>query len=151
MDNVQDLLNRKGGEVWTIGPGETVLDAIQKMADKDVGSLVVIEDGEPVGIFTERHYAREVFLKGRQSSTTPIRDVMSTRVICASPDQTIDECMAVMTNKRIRHLPVLDHGELVGIVSIGDLVKSKIADQEFLIDQLTQYIHGSVRQHDTED
>ena len=151
MDAVRDLLSSKGSNVWTIQSDQTVLGAIQKMAEQDVGSLVVIEDGKLAGIFTERHYAREVFLKGRQSSTTPIRDVMSTRVICASPDQTIDECMAVMTNKRIRHLPVLDHGELVGIVSIGDLVKSKIADQEFLIDQLTQYIHGSVRQHDTED
>jgi CBS domain-containing protein len=145
MDTVRNLLNSKGGEVWTIQPDETVLDAIQKMAEQDVGSLVVIEDGKLAGIFTERHYSREVFLKGRQSPTTPIRDVMSTRVICASPDQTIDECMAVMTDKRIRHLPILDEGKLVGIVSVGDLVKNRISDQEFVIDQLTQYIHGPVR------
>jgi CBS domain-containing protein len=107
-----------------------------------VGALVVIEDRKPVGIFTERHYARNVFLKGRRSPTTSIRDIMNTRIVCATPEQTIEECMAVMTDKRIRHLPVLDHGKLVGIVSIGDLVKSKIADQEFTIEQLVHYIHG---------
>jgi CBS domain-containing protein len=150
MDTVRELINSKGDEVWTIQPDETVLDAIQKMADHDVGSLVVIEDSKPVGIFTERHYAREVFLKGRHSPTTPIRGIMSTRVIYALPNQTIEECMAVMTDKRIRHLPVLDHEKLVGIVSIGDLVKSRIADQEFTIEQLTNYIHGPVRRRDTE-
>ena len=142
MDTVLQLLNTKGNEVWTVLPDETVLDAIQKMADKDVGSLVVIEDGKPVGIFTERHYARNVFLKGKHSPTTLIREVMSTRIVCVSPEQTIEECMAVMTDKRIRHLPILDHGELVGIVSIGDLVKSRLADQEFIIEQLAHYIHG---------
>lgn len=142
MDTVLQLLNSKGNEVWTIHPDETVLDAIQKMAAKDVGSLVVIEDGKPVGIFTERHYVRKVFLKGRHSPTTAIREVMSTHIVCVSPEQTIEECMAVMTDKRIRHLPVLDHGELVGIVSIGDLVKSRLADQEFIIEQLAHYIHG---------
>jgi len=142
MDTVRDLLNTKGGKVWTIQPDETVLDAIQTMAEQDVGSLVVIEDGKPIGIFTERHYAREVFLKGKRAPTTQIREIMSMRVIYASPEQTIEECMAVMTDKRIRHLPILDHGKLIGIVSIGDLVKSRIADQEFTIEQLTQYIHG---------
>ncbi|NCF26575.1 MAG: CBS domain-containing protein [Gammaproteobacteria bacterium] len=142
MDTLLQLLNSKGNEVWTIHPDETVLDAIQKMAAKDVGSLVVIEDGKPVGIFTERHYARKVFLKGRHSPTTAIREIMSTHIVCVSPEQTIEECMAVMTDKRIRHLPVLDHGELVGIVSIGDLVKSRLADQEFIIEQLAHYIHG---------
>ncbi len=148
MDNVRDLLNKKGHEVLTIGPDETVLDAIQKMADKDVGSLVVIEGGKPIGIFTERHYSREVFLKGRQSPTTSIREVMSTHVVCASLDQTIEECMAMMADRRIRHLPVLDGGELVGIVSIGDLVKARIHDQEFVIEQLIDYIHGPIRQRD---
>ena len=142
METVRQLLNSKGNEVWTIQPHETVLDAIQKMADKDVGALVVVKDGKPVGIFTERHYARKVFLKGRHSPITPIREIMSTRSVCASPEQTLEECMAVMTDKRVRHLPVLDHGKLVGIVSIGDLVKSKIVDQEFIIEQLVHYIHG---------
>ncbi len=142
METLLQLLNSKGNEVWTIHLDDTVLDAIQKMAEKDVGSLVVVEDGKPVGIFTERHYARKVFLKGRHSPTTPIREIMSTRSVCASPEQTIEECMAVMTVKRVRHLPVLDHGKLVGIVSIGDLVKSRIVDQEFIIEQLAHYIHG---------
>jgi len=142
VDTVLQLLNSKGNEIWTIHPDETVFDAIQKMAAKDAGSLVVIEDGKPVGIFTERHYARKVFLKGRHLPTTAIREIMSAHVVCVSPEQTIDECMAVMTDKRIRHLPVLDHGELVGIVSIGDLVKSRLADQEFIIEQLAHYIHG---------
>ncbi len=150
MDTVRELINSKGHEVWTIEPDATVLDAIQKLADHNIGSLVVIEDGKPVGMFTERHYAREVFLKGRHSPTTLIREIMSTHVIYASPDQSIEECMAVMTDKRIRHLPVLDHEKLVGIVSIGDLVKSKIADQEFIIEQLTHYIHGPVHQREGE-
>jgi CBS domain-containing protein len=135
MNTLRDLLDSKGREVWTIQPDETVLDAIQNMADHDIGSLVVTEDGEPVGIFTERHYAREVFLKGRHSPTTPIRDIMNTRVICASLEQTIEEGMAVMVDKRIRHLPVIDKG----------IVKSRIADQEVMIEQLTDYIHGPVR------
>ena len=112
------------------------------MAEKDVGALVVVENSKPVGIITERHYARNVFLKGRRSPTTPIREVMSTPIICASGEHSVEECMAVMTEKRIRHLPVLDQGELVGVVSIGDLVKSRIADQEFTIEQLVHYIHG---------
>ncbi len=142
MANVQQLLNAKSDQVWTADPDDTVLDAIRMMADKDVGALVVIEDGRPVGIFTERDYARNVVLEDRQSKTTPVRDVMSTRIVCASPEQTIEECMAVMTEKRVRHLPVLEDGKLAGIVSIGDLVKSRIADQEFLIEQLAHYIHG---------
>ena len=142
MANVQQLLNAKSDQVWTADPDDTVLDAIRMMADKDVGALVVIEDGRPVGIFTERDYARNVVLEDRQSKTTPVRDVMSTRIVCASPEQTIEECMAVMTEKRVRHLPVLEDGKLAGIVSIGDLVKSRIADQEFLIERLAHYIHG---------
>jgi CBS domain-containing protein len=142
MANVQQLLKGKSDQVWTAKPDDTVFDAVRMMADKDVGALVVIEDGKPIGIFTERDYARKVVLEDRQSKTTPVRDVMSTRIVCASPEQTIEECMAVMTDKRVRHLPVLDDGKLAGIVSIGDLVKSRIADQEFLIEQLAHYIHG---------
>ena len=151
METVGDVLNSKGSRVLTIESDGTVLGAIQKMAEHDVGSVVVIESGKPVGIFTERHYAREVFLKGRQSPNTPIREVMEDRVVCAAPEQTIEESMAVMTNKRIRHLPVIDEDKLVGIVSVGDLVKTRIADQEFTIEQLTNYIHGPVRQRDTGD
>ena len=142
MATVQQVLNGKGNEVWTLDPGETVLHAVRMMAEKDVGALVVVEGGKPVGIFTERDYARKMVLEDRDSKSTPVGDVMSTRIVCVSPDQTIEECMAVMTEKRVRHLPVLAEGKLVGIVSIGDLVKSRIADQQFIIDQLAHYIHG---------
>jgi len=145
MDNLRDLLKSKGTEVWTIDADKAVLDAIRMMAEKDVGSLVVVEAGKPVGILTERHYAREVFLKGRHSPTTPIREVMGTPVICASPKHTIPECMAMMTNKRIRHLPVVDQEQLVGIVSIGDLVKGQLQDQQFMIENLIEYIYGPSR------
>ncbi len=142
MDTVQHILDTKHGRVSTIQSHETVFDAIQKMAEQNIGSLVVMEGSAIAGIFTERHYAREVFLKGRRSPTTPIREVMSTNVICALPERTIDECMALMSDKHIRHLPIVEDETLVGIVSMGDLVKSKIADQKFVIDQLIDYIHG---------
>jgi CBS domain-containing protein len=132
----------KGHEVWSVHPDDSVFDAIKKMADKEVGSLVVLEDDRIVGIITERHYARNVILKGRSSPETQVRDIMTTRVVCTRPEQTVRECMAVMTEKRIRHLPVVDQKRLVGLVSIGDLVKSIIADQEFTIEQLIHYIHG---------
>ena len=144
MKTLNDLLKSKGAEVWTIQANEPVVDGIRKMAQQDVGSLVVTDGGKPVGIFTERHYAREVFLKGRQSPTTLIRDVMSSDVIYGSPDQEIDECIALMIDKRIRHLPVLDDGELAGLVSIGDLIRARIVEQEFMIEQLRDYIHGPV-------
>ena len=142
MTTVQQLLNQKGDTVWSVHPDDTVFDAIALMADKDVGSIVVIEDGKPVGIFTERHYARNVFLKGRASPTTTVGDAMSKHVVCARPEQTVEECMAVMTEKRVRHLPVLQRKKLVGVISIGDLVKSEIANQKFTIDQLVDYIHS---------
>ena len=142
MTTVQQLLDEKGHDVWSVGPDESVFDAIQKMATKDAGSLVVMEDGEPVGIFTERHYARDVVLKGKSSPTTPVRDIMATRLICVGPGQTVEECMAVMTENRVRHLPVLVDNRLVGLVSIGDLVKSIIADQKFTIEQLEHFITG---------
>ena len=142
MTTVQQLLDEKGHDVWSIHPDDSVFDAIRLMARKDVGALVVMEDGRPVGIFTERHYARNVFLEGKSSPKPRTRDIMTTDVICARPEQTIEECMAVMTSKRVRHLPVLQEGRLVGIVSIGDLVKSIIADRNFAIEQLEHYIRG---------
>ena len=142
MTTVQQLLDRKGGDVVSVHPDNSVFDAIQKMASKDVGSVIVMEDDKPVGILTERHYARNVILKGRSSPRTPVGDIMTTRVIYALPEQTVEECMAVMTEKRVRHLPVLDEERLVGIVSIGDLVKNIIADQKFVIEQLEHYIRG---------
>ena len=140
MTTMRQLLNEKGCDVCSVRPGDTVLDAIQEMADKNIGALMVLDGDKPVGIFTERLYAREVFLKGRGSPNTKISDVMARRVFYARLSQSVDECMAIMTEKRIRHLPVMDDDRLVGIVSIGDLVKNKIADQEFAIEQLEQYI-----------
>ena len=140
MTTVRQLLNEKGHNVFTFGPDETVFDAIRKMAKENIGSLVVCEGTKPIGIITERHYARNVFLKGRASPSTLVRDVMETQVLFARPDQTADECMAVMSDKRVRHLPVMDQGKLIGIISIGDLVKNIISDQKFTIDQLIHYI-----------
>ena len=140
MTIVRHILDKKGQLVWTIGPDDTVFAAIEEMARKDVGALVVVENGDPIGIFTERHYARDVFLKGRSSPTTVVKDVMRTGFLYVTPERTVEECMAIMTAERVRHLPVMDDGNLVGLISIGDLVKSIIEDREFVIDQLTNYI-----------
>jgi CBS domain-containing protein len=112
------------------------------MADEDIGSLVVIENDKPIGIITERHYSRNVALKGRTSPATRVRDIMETKILYARADQSVEECMVVMTDRKVRHLPVLDREKLVGIVSIGDLVKNIIKNQEFVIDQLVHYIHA---------
>lgn len=142
MTTVRHLLDRKGRRVHSIRPDASVFDALKIMAEKNIGSLVVLEDEKLVGIITERIYAREIALKGRTSAQTLVRDVMSTNVICVQPDQTVEECMAVMTKKTVRHLPVVEHGRVIGIVSIGDMVNSIIRDQEFIIDQLEHYIQG---------
>ena len=130
MKTVQHLLNEKGHEVYSVHPDDSVFDAIKKMADKNIGSLVVMVDDQIVGIITERHYARQVILEGKSSPETPVRDIMTTNVACARIDQTIPECMAVMTEKRVRHLPVVDQNRLVGLVSIGDVVKARMAEIE---------------------
>ena len=143
MTTVNQLLNHKGHKVHIAGPDDTVFDAIKKMAERDVGSLVVVEDGQPIGIFTERHYARNVFLKGRSSPKTLVRDAMSDRMIFARPEHSVGECMAIMTRHKIRHLPVLDGKELAGVISIGDLVQSTITEQKFNIEQLEHYIHSA--------
>ncbi len=145
MTTVRHILGEKGHQVWSLRPGDKVYDAIKMMADKDVGALVVLDDRKIVGIVTERQYARNVFLKGRASPQTRVDDIMEGNVVCVGPDQSIEECMALMTAKRMRHLPVIEHDELVGIVSIGDLVKSIISDREFVIEQLEHYIRGSAR------
>ncbi len=142
METLRQLLDKKGHEVWSVHPDDSVFDAIKKMADKNIGALVVLVGDQIVGIITERHYARNVILEGKSSPETPVRDIMTTPVVCARTDQTIPECMAVMTEERVRHLPVVDQNRLVGLVSIGDLVKSIIADQEFTIEQLIHYIQG---------
>ena len=142
MTTIQQLLDGKGHEVLSIEPDDTVLEAIRKMSDNDVGSLVVLEGEKLVGIITERHYARNVILKGRSSPKTTVKEVMSTRVVCARPEQLVQECMAVMTERAVRHLPILDKKRVIGVISIGDLVKSIISDQKFTIEQLEHYISG---------
>jgi CBS domain-containing protein len=142
MTTIKHVLDKKGHDVQFIHPDASVFDAIKLLAESDIGSLVVLDDDKLVGIITERHYAREIVLKGKTSSGTLVRDIMSKKVICTRPDQAVEECMAVMTARAVRHLPVLEHGRLVGIVSIGDMVNSIIADQKFVIEQLEHYIHG---------
>jgi CBS domain-containing protein len=142
MKTVRHILEGKGHEVWWVRPDDTVFDSLRLMADKGVGALLVMEGEKLVGIVTERDYARKVILEGKSSKTLQVRDLMTTRVLCVTPDRNVDECMAVMTDKRVRHLPVLDHKRVVGVVSIGDLVKATIGEQQMLIDQLQHYISG---------
>lgn len=142
MPTVRQVLEGKGFEVATIGPDASVYDAIAAMADKEIGSLVVIESGRVVGLISERDYARKVILKGRLSKDTRVREIMAVRVPYARPDQTVEECMAVLTDQRVRHLPVMENDRLIGIISIGDLVKAIIDEQKFIIDQLIHYITG---------
>ena len=142
MPTVRHVLNEKGHGVHHIHAGASVLDALKVMAEHNVGALVVFDQGHLVGIVTERDYARKIVLKGRTSPATSVREIMSTTVICARLDQTVEECMAVMTARAVRHLPVLENDELAGIVSIGDMVKCIIADQKFTIEQLEHYIQG---------
>ena len=142
MTTVRQLLVEKGHTIFSVGPDDTVYDAIRKMADENIGCLCVCEGNRPVGIITERHYARNVVLQGRGSPTTRVRDIMETKVWYARPEQTVEECMAIMTDKRVRHLPVIDQGKLIGLISIGDLVKSIISDQKFIIEQLEHFIRG---------
>ncbi|MDI9849294.1 CBS domain-containing protein [Rhodoblastus sp. 17X3] len=140
MTTIRQLLQEKGGELVTIGPDAKVFDAIKAMADRNVGALVVMEGGRMVGLITERIYAREVVLKGRTSPTTLVREVMATDVPYARPEQSVEESMAVMTRTRFRHLPVFERGELIGLISMGDLVNAIIGHQEFTIEQLLHYI-----------
>lgn len=142
MHTVKQLLESKGHDVWSVSPDTSVLEAIKKMADKRIGALLVLDRGKPVGIVSERDYARKVILQGRSSQETPVKDVMTTRVVCARPDLNVEECMAIMTDKRIRHLPVMEGDEVLGMISIGDLVKAIIAEQQFIINQLERYITG---------
>ncbi len=143
MTTVRHILDQKGNQVWSLHSGDTVYDAIKMMADKDVGALVVVDGSKIVGIVTERDYARNVFLKGRASPQTLVGEIMQRNVICVDPDKSIEECMAIVSAKRVRHLPVTDDGQLLGIISIGDLVKTIISDREFAIEQLEHYIRGA--------
>jgi CBS domain-containing protein len=142
MKTVKQILKDKGSDVLSIQPDATVLEALTLMAERNVGALLVLEKGRPVGIFSERDYARRVALRGESSLKTPVRDIMTQRVMFVRPEQTADECMALMTEKHVRHLPVLVGDQVVGLVSIGDLVKASIEEKDFMIKQLENYITG---------
>ena len=142
MVTVRQLLGRKGNDVWSIDVEEPVLVAIQLMADKHVGALPVTRDGELAGVISERDYARKVILLGRSSAETPVWQIMSTPVVTVGPDQDVRQCMQLMTHRRIRHLPVVEQGRMVGVISIGDLVRAVIEEQEHTIEQLERFISG---------
>ncbi len=143
MKTVKDILRGKGYDVWSITPDATVFDALTKMAHKDVGALTVMEGNQLAGIISERDYPRKVILQGKTSRNTLVREIMSSPVICVKPQQTVEECMALLTGRRIRHLPVIEGDRVIGMVSIGDLVKSIISEQQFIIEQFENYISGA--------
>jgi len=140
--SVKYLLEQKGRNVWTIDPAATILDAAAKMAEKDIGSLVVMDGEKLIGIITERHYSRDVILKGKASPKILVRDIMERNVVHVRPEQSVELCMTLMTEKRVRHLPVLEGTKVIGLISIGDLLKFIISKKEFVIDQLEHYIQG---------
>jgi CBS domain-containing protein len=142
MRTVKDLLRTKGQAVWSIDADASILDALKLMAAKEVGALMVMVGGQITGIVSERDYARKVVLHGKSSKDTPVREIMTRKVLYLRPEQTVEECMALMTDKHIRHMPVLDGDQMIGVVSIGDIVKSIISEQQFLISHLENYIRG---------
>ncbi|GAA0717049.1 CBS domain-containing protein [Dokdonella soli] len=142
MLQVKHLLAEKGSQIYTIGPDEPVLTAIQIMADRYIGALLVMRGDELLGIVSERDYARKVILRGHSSSNTPVRDIMTAPVLTVAPADTVETCMRLCTDRRVRHLPVVDKGKVVGVVSIGDLVKAVISEQGTQIEQLQRYIAG---------
>ena len=139
---VEQILKQKGGALWSVPPDAMVIDALKLMAEKDVGALLVLGAGRLVGIISERDYARKVILKGKSSLQTPVREIMTQVVVTIRPENTVEECMGLMTEKRVRHLPVVVEGQVVGIISIGDVVKASLAAKDFVIEQLGNYITG---------
>jgi CBS domain-containing protein len=142
MITVRQLLRDKGHDVWHIAPDASVYAALKLMAEKEIGSLLVLDRDELVGIISERDYSRKVVLKEKTTIDTPVKEIMTQELVTLNPEQTIGECMSLMTDKRIRHLPVLENERLIGIISIGDVVKAIISQQEFMIEQLERYIEG---------
>ena len=142
MKSVAELIKHKQAGIVSIGPNATVLDAIRLLAEKEIGAVLVLDGEQLAGIFSERDYARKVVLQGKSSKETPVREIMTEKVVCVQPEQTIEDCMGLMTDKRIRHLPVLEHKKVVGVISIGDVVKEMLSEQEFVIKQLESYIHN---------
>jgi len=142
MITVRDILRAKGNRVWCVSPDATVFSALELMAEKNVGALVVLDGKNLVGIFSERDYARKIILKGKASKETSVEEIMTSEVTTVRPGQSVDECMALMTERRIRHLPVFEGEKMAGLISIGDVVKAVISEREFMIQQLEHYITG---------
>jgi len=142
MKTIKDVLRDKGRVVWTIDGNASVLDALRLMAEKEIGALMVIVSGRLAGVMSERDYARKVVLHGKSSKDTPVCEIMTRKVLYVKPEQTVEECMALMTEKHVRHMPVLEGDQMIGVVSIGDIVKSVISEQQFLISHLENYIRG---------
>lgn len=140
MKTVKDLLQAKGTDIWSVAPDDTVFAALELMAEKGIGAVLVLDGQNVAGILSERDYARQVILKGKASKDTPVRDIMTTELFVVTPERTVDECMALMTEKRIRHLPVVLGDRLAGLLSIGDIVKAVISDKQDQIEQLETYI-----------
>lgn len=142
MTIVSQILQSKGSGTWTVGPDATVFAALELMAEHNIGALVVVKHDDVIGIFSERDYARKVILLGKSSRDTAVGEIMTRDVICVTPGQTVEKCMAIMTDKHIRHLPVLEDGRLAGVISIGDVVKTIINNQQVIINHLEDYIYG---------
>lgn len=142
MVTLRQLLQSKGGGIWSVTSASTVFDALRTMAEKNVGALLVIDEGKLVGIVSERDYARKIALKGKSSKDTLVKEIMTEKVVYIRPEESIEECMALMTEKHFRHLPVIDNGTLIGVISIGDVVRTVISEQKFIIAQLENYISG---------
>ena len=142
MKTIRELLQAKSRGLCTIGPAARVYDALKLMADRNIGALLVVDNDKLVGIISERDYARKVVLQGKSAEDTPVREIMTERVVCVQPRNTVEECMALMSDKHFRHLPVIENDKLVGVLSIGDLVKETISEQQFMIKQLESYIHS---------
>ncbi len=138
---VSQILKTKGNKIWSIASQETAYKALQLMSEKNLGAVLVIDKGKVVGIFTERDYARKVILKGKSSKTTPVSELMTKKVLCVDPETSVEDCMSLMTEKFVRHLPVMEKKKLVGVVTQGDVVKQLIADQKFENEELERYIH----------